>query len=85
MVDVRGIVGDVAGLLLVAARSFLLTLLLMLLLGGILAVASYWILSGPHWVYGVVAALVALDPRILNGQTRERETTRFAPLAWRNG
>jgi hypothetical protein len=57
---VRGIAGDVAGLLLIAVRSFLLTLLFMLLLGVVLAASSYWILSGPHWVYGAVAALVAL-------------------------
>jgi len=49
MITMRGIVRDVAGLLLVAGRSFLLALLFMLLLGGVLAAASYWILSGPHW------------------------------------
>jgi hypothetical protein len=60
MPDVREILGDVAGLLLVAVRSFLLTLLFMLLLGVVLAAASYWILSGPHRGYGAIAALVAL-------------------------
>ncbi|HEY7426825.1 MAG TPA: hypothetical protein VH682_21495 [Gemmataceae bacterium] len=60
MVELREIVGSVAGLLLAAVRSFLLTLLLMLLLGATLAAASYWILSGRHWVYGLIAALAAL-------------------------
>jgi hypothetical protein len=59
--------GNVAGLLLVAVRSFLLTLLFMLLLGAVLAIASYWILSGPHWVYGVVAALAALGECVILG------------------
>ena len=60
MINMRGTMGNVAGLLLVTVRSFLLTLLFMLLLGVVLAIASYWILSASHWVYGVVAALVAL-------------------------
>ncbi|HEY7315441.1 MAG TPA: hypothetical protein VH643_39290 [Gemmataceae bacterium] len=67
MPDVRGILGDVAGLLLVAVRSFLLTLLFMVLLGVVLAAASYWILSSPHWGYGVIAALVALIECIVVG------------------
>ena len=54
-------------MLLVGVRSFLLTLLFMLLLGIILAAASYWILSSPHWVYGVVAALVALIECVVVG------------------
>src|SRR5262249_60003993 len=60
MVELREIVGSVADLLLTAVRSFLLTLLLMLLLGAVLAPVSYWMLSGRHWVYGLIAALVAL-------------------------
>jgi hypothetical protein len=60
MLELRGIVGGVAGLMLVAVRSFLLTLLLMLLLGTVLAAASYWLLSGQHWVYGLILALIAL-------------------------
>lgn len=67
MVDVRGILGNAAELLLVAVRSFLLTLLLLLFLGVALAAASYWILSGSNWVYAVVAALVALIECIVVG------------------
>jgi len=53
--------------LLLTVRSFLLTLFLMLLLGAALAAASYWILSGPHWVYGLIAALVALAECVIVG------------------
>ena len=67
MVDLRGAVGNIAGLLTVAVRSFLLTLLFLLLLGVVLAVASYWILSGRYWVYGLVAALVALVECVIVG------------------
>jgi hypothetical protein len=67
MVDMRGIVGDVAGLMLVAVRSFLLTLLLLLFLGVALAAASYYIFSGSHWVYGLIAALVALIECVVVG------------------
>jgi uncharacterized membrane protein (UPF0136 family) len=67
MVELREIVGGVAGLLLAAVRSFLLTLLLMLLLGAALAATSYWMLSGRHWVYGLIAALVALAECVIVG------------------
>src|SRR5262249_33960841 len=60
VIEMRAIIADAAGLLLVAVRSFLGTLLIMVLLGVALAAASYWLLSGPHWVYGLIAALIAL-------------------------
>lgn len=60
MVDLRVIVGGVAGLMQAAVRSFLITLLLMLLLGAVLAGASYWMLAGQNSAYGLIAALVAL-------------------------
>jgi hypothetical protein len=63
----RGILRSVTGLLLVAGRSFLLTLLFMLLLGVVLATASCGILSGPHWLFGLVAALVALTECVCVG------------------
>ncbi|HWG43962.1 MAG TPA: hypothetical protein VN688_14385 [Gemmataceae bacterium] len=67
MVDVRGILGDVAGLMLVAIRSFLLTFLLFLLLGVVLAFASYYMLSAQNGVYGVIAALIALIECVVVG------------------
>jgi hypothetical protein len=60
MVDLRAIGGIVGGLLLVAVRSFVCTLLGLLALGVILAACSYFILAQRHPVYGVLAALVAL-------------------------
>lgn len=63
----RGIVGEVAGLLGVALRSWLCTLLLMLLLGVVLAGASYYLLAGLHWAYAGIAAAVALIECVVVG------------------
>jgi hypothetical protein len=67
MVDVRGILGDVAGLLLVALRSFALTLLFLVLLGLALAAVSYYVLSGHSQLYGVLSALVAFIECVVVG------------------
>lgn len=67
MVDTYQIVGSIAGLLMVAVRSFLLTFFLMLLLGVVLAVVSYWILFNPQPIYGIIAGLVALVECLLVG------------------
>lgn len=67
MPDMRAILGDIAALLRVGVRSFVLTSLLMLLLGAVLAALSYWIFSGHHWVYGLIFALVALIECIVVG------------------
>lgn len=67
MADLRQIGGSIAGLLLVAVRSFLFTLLFLLLLGVVLAVVSYQILAELHWVYGLIAAIVALAECVVVG------------------
>jgi hypothetical protein len=60
-------VGSVAGLLAVAVRSFLGTLLLFFLLGIAMAAVSYYLLSGLHWSYGLIAAIIALLECVIVG------------------
>lgn len=67
MADLRRIGESIARLLLIAVRSFLFTLLFMLLLGVVLAVVSYQILAESNPVYGLIAAIVALAECVLVG------------------
>lgn len=67
MIETRQIVGSIAGLLMIAVRSFLLTFFLMLFLGVALAILSYWLLSTPHPIYGVLAGLIALAECVVVG------------------
>lgn len=66
-VDVRSIGGHLAGLSWVALRSFAATLFALTAAGVVLAGLSYFFLRGHHWLYGVVAAVVALVEAVTTG------------------
>jgi hypothetical protein len=59
-VDVREIGGQLASLTWVALRSFVGTMLILMLGGVILAGLSYYFVSKYDWAYGVMAAVLAL-------------------------
>src|SRR4051812_36750670 len=66
MSDLRSLTGSIVGLAGVAFRSFLTTLLLVLVFGIILAGASYYFLRD-HPLYGVLAVVVALAESLAVG------------------
>jgi hypothetical protein len=67
MVDLAAFGKAVGRLLLVAARSFLVTLLAFTALGLVLAAVCWYWMSRTHPVYGVIAAVVALLEAVVLG------------------
>jgi hypothetical protein len=66
-IDIRSLGSHLAGLAWVALRSFVATVLVLTLAGGILAGLSYYFLREHHWVYGAIAAAVALIESVTIG------------------
>ena len=66
-VDIRSLGSHLASLAWVALRSFMATLLVLTLAGGMLAGLSYYFLREHHWVYGAIAAAIALIESVTAG------------------
>jgi hypothetical protein len=66
-VDIRSSGGQLASLAGVALRSFVATVLVLTLAGGVLAGLSYYFLREHHAVYAVIAAAVALIESVTVG------------------
>ncbi|MBI3821642.1 MAG: hypothetical protein HY289_03070 [Planctomycetes bacterium] len=66
-VDVRVLATHLAGLAWVAVRSFVGTVTVLILEGIVLATASWYVLGQYWWVYGLMAAFVALVEAVVTG------------------
>ncbi len=66
-VDIRAIGVHLAKLAWVAIRSFVGTLFVFTLAGVVLAGLSYFFLRADHWLYGVIAVVVALIESVATG------------------
>jgi hypothetical protein len=65
--ELRSLGSHLASLAWVAARSFMATLIVFTLAGGVLAGLSYYFLREHHWLYGVIAAAVAMVESVITG------------------
>jgi hypothetical protein len=65
--DIRSLGSHLASLVWVAMRSFVATLLVLVLAGGVLAGLSFYFLREHHWFYGMIAAAVALIESVMTG------------------
>src|SRR5262245_61968717 len=66
-VDVRSVGSHLASLAWVALRSFMGTVVVLTLAGIVLAGLSYYFLREHHWIYGVIAVVVALIESVTAG------------------
>ena len=66
-VDIRSLGSHLASLAWVALQSFVGTIFVLTLAGGVLAGLSYYFLREHHWHYGVIAAAVALIESVTTG------------------